>query len=215
MNLILLGPPGAGKGTQSQYISQYFAIPQISTGDMLREAKKNQTELGKKAEEFMKAGQLVPDEVVVGIVEERLLQKDCRNGFLLDGFPRTVKQADALNEFLLTHQKTLTAVLNLEVPEQDLVGRLSGRRVCRSCGFGFHVIFSPPKISGVCDRCGGELYQRSDDQEDVITQRLDVYKKQTAPLIDYYQQKNLLKNINGLGSVDQIWLRIQQSVGAR
>lgn len=208
MNLIFLGPPGAGKGTQSQYICEKYNIPQISTGDILREARKNQTELGKKAEEYMNAGQLVPDEVVIGIVDERLQQDDCEKGFLLDGFPRTVPQADALGALLAKRNKSIEVVLNFEVPKEELIERLSGRRVCKDCGATYHVQFKATTKDGVCDKCGGEIYQRKDDHRDTVAERLNVYQQQTAPLIGYYEEKNLLKSISGLGELSEITKRI-------
>ena len=216
MKLILLGPPGAGKGTQSQCLTSKFGIPQISTGDMLREARKNQTLLGKQAEKFMNAGELVPDEVVIGIVDERLQAPDCKNGFILDGFPRTAAQADALGALLQRRGDHIDAVLNIDVPEAELVKRLSGRRVCQSCGSTYHVAFSPSHIANVCDKCGGELMQRLDDKEDTVRQRLRVYTAQTQPLIGYYQEKNLLKTVIGMGTVETITQNIETALsGAR
>ena len=210
--LIFLGPPGAGKGTQAQFICEKYGVPQISTGDMLREARKNQTELGQKAESFMKAGQLVPDEVVIGIVEERLAASDCEKGFLLDGFPRTVEQADALDGILAKMGRPLSCVLNLQVPDEELISRLSGRRVCKDCGATFHVEFSKPKADGVCDKCGGELYQRQDDNEATVRDRLTVYHEKTKPLAGYYQEKSLLKDIDGVGEVNEVQGRIVTSL---
>jgi adenylate kinase len=212
MNLIFLGPPGAGKGTQSQFICNRYKIPQISTGDMLREARRHQTELGKKAEAFMNAGQLVPDEVVIGIVNERISKDDCQNGFLLDGFPRTVAQAEALENSLAKHRQKIDAVLNLVVDEEDLIRRLNGRRVCKSCGAAYHIDFAPSKKPGICDRDNGELYQRGDDTETAIKERLEVYKNQTKPLTGYYQSKGVLKTVDGVGSVDDISRRIEESL---
>ncbi len=212
MNIILLGAPGAGKGTQAKFICEKFGIPQISTGDMFRYALKNKTALGQKAETFMQAGQLVPDEVVVAMVEERVSMADCEKGFVLDGFPRTVVQADALQNLLKRLHKCIDAVLNFEVSEKILVSRLSGRRVCKACGVTFHTEFSPPQKAGVCDKCGGEVYQRADDAEATVQARLDVYKKQTEPLIEYYRRQNSLKNINAVGSVDGIAKAIQAAL---
>lgn len=210
MNLIFLGPPGAGKGTQSQFICSRYAVPQISTGDILREARKNQTELGKQAESFMNAGKLVPDAVVIGIVNERLAANDCAEGFLLDGFPRTVPQAIALADALGRQKRSIDAVLNLVVPEVELEKRLGGRMVCRQCGAAYHAIFAPSKSLGVCDKDGGELYQRADDKPEAIRERLQVYREQTQPLIGYYQQEGVLKAIDGQGSVNDISVRIEQ-----
>lgn len=204
MNLILLGPPGAGKGTQSQYLIKKYGIPQVSTGDMLREARKNQTELGKKAEEFMNAGKLVPDEVVIGIVGERLKKPDCAKGFILDGFPRTAAQADALAKLLAENGKKIDAVLNIEVPEPELISRLSGRRVCENCGATYHVTTAPTKVAGTCDKCSGAVVQRKDDSEDTVKNRLKVYQESTSPLIGYYKDKGLLKALPGVGSIAAI-----------
>ena len=210
MNLIFLGPPGAGKGTQSQYISSKFSIPQISTGDILREARKNQTELGKKAEAFMKAGELVPDEVVIGIVDARLKAGDCVRGYILDGFPRTVPQADALAALLAKRGVGIDVVVNFVVPEDELVRRLSGRRVCQACGVTYHEQSSPPRVEGICDRCGGQVIQRQDDVEETVRNRLKVYVKNTEPLIVYYESRNLLCSIPATGSVDDITTRIEK-----
>lgn len=199
MRIILLGPPGAGKGTQAAMLVKEFTVPHISTGDIFRAAIKEGTELGRKAKEYMDQGQLVPDEIVIGIVKERLAQTDCEKGFILDGFPRTVPQADALQEALKSLGMELNAVVNLAVSEDDLVTRLSGRRVCKNCGATYHLQFSPAKSAGVCDTCGGELYQRDDDKEETIRKRLEVYNNQTAPLIDYYQGTGLLETIQGDG----------------
>lgn len=204
MNLILLGPPGAGKGTQAKMLIEQFGIPQISTGDMLRAAVAAGSELGKKAKACMDAGTLVPDDVVIGIVGERLAQPDCDKGFILDGFPRTVAQADALGETLAAIGKKLDAVISLEVDSEALVERLTGRRTCRACGQGFHVRFDPPSKEGVCDACGGELYQRDDDREETIRKRLQVYQEQTAPLIDYYQREGLLSSIDGMQDIQVV-----------
>lgn len=212
MNLILLGAPGAGKGTQSKFICEKYGIPQISTGDMFRHALKNQTELGKKAETYMKAGQLVPDEVVIAMVEERLAQSDCDKGFVLDGFPRTVAQADALGTLLERMQRPLQVVLNFNVPTEELIERLSGRRVCKSCGSTYHVQFAPTAKDGVCDNCGGETYQRADDSKETVGERLQVYLNQTEPLIGYYKDKKLLKDIDAVGTVEEIAQRLNQAL---
>jgi len=210
MNLIFLGPPGAGKGTQSQFICERYGVPQISTGDILRAARKNQTDLGKKAESFMNAGKLVPDEVVIGIVNERLAAQDCADGFLLDGFPRTVPQAIALAGALSQQARRIDAVLNLVVSELELEKRLGGRMVCRQCGTVYHADFAPSQKLGLCDKDGGELYQRVDDKPEAIRERLQVYREQTQPLIGYYQQEGVLKTIEGQGKVSDISLRIEQ-----
>ena len=208
MNLILLGPPGAGKGTQAQRIVERYHLPQISTGDILRAAVKGSTPLGAKAKGFMDQGQLVPDEVVIGIVEERLKQRDCHPGFILDGFPRTIPQAEALQPILTKIGKTIDHVINIEVESEELIRRLTGRRTCKNCGGMFHVLFQPPKKEGVCDRCGGILYQRADDKEETIRTRLKEYERQTAPLIEYYRGKKRLRSIQGVGGPDQIFDQI-------
>src|SRR5512136_2494504 len=198
MNLILLGPPGAGKGTQAQRIVERYHLPQISTGDILRAAVKEGTPWGMKAKGFMDQGQLAPDEIVIGIIEERLRAKDCDPGFILDGFPRTIPQAEALQPILLRMENKIDHVINIEVDPEELVRRLTGRRTCKNCGGMFHLLFHPPKVEGICDRCGGVLYQREDDQEKTIRIRLNEYQGQTAPLIQYYQHKNYLRSIQGV-----------------
>ncbi len=213
MKIILMGPPGAGKGTQAEVLVQKLNIPHISTGDMFRAAIKNQTPLGVKAKAYMDAGQLVPDEVTIGIVKERLTQDDCQEGFLLDGFPRTVTQADALANILAQLNYQLDGVINIEVDQEKLIARLTGRRVCRQCGATFHVMFNPPETTGVCDKCKGELYQRSDDSEDTARNRLDVYAKQTQPLINYYSHKGLLLNIDGDQAIDRVMADIMAGLG--
>ena len=199
MNIVLLGSPGVGKGTYAKRISKIYDIPQISTGDMFREATKNKTETGLKAKEYLDKGELVPDDVTIGIVEERLKQDDCKNGFMLDGFPRTIAQADALSNII-----DIDKVLNFTASDDTIIDRLSGRRVCSECGTIFHVKNIPPKIEGVCDACGGKLIQRDDDKPDSIKKRLDVYKKQTEPLIDYYKEKELLADIDADKPIEQV-----------
>ncbi|MQL53822.1 adenylate kinase [Desulfofundulus thermobenzoicus] len=197
MKLLIMGPPGAGKGTQAEMLVKELQITHISTGDMFRAAIKEGTEMGKKAKEYMDKGELVPDAVVVGMVKDRLQKPDCEKGFLLDGFPRTLAQAEALDDTLKTMDIALDAVINIAVPRDKLMARLTGRRVCRNCGASYHILFNPPEVEGKCNSCGGELYQRSDDNEEAVANRLDVYEAQTQPLIEYYQGKGLLKNING------------------
>jgi len=214
MKLILLGPPGAGKGTQAKMLMDRFGIPQISTGDILRAAVKEGTPMGLKAKAFMDAGGLVPDEVVVGIVRERLQKADCATGFILDGFPRTVPQADALKESLIGLGKDLDAVVSLEVDVEALVERLTGRRTCSDCGRGFHVRFDPPVVEGKCDSCGGELLQRDDDQEATIRHRLAVYNEQTSPLVDYYHSAGLLTAIDGMLEMKVVQDQILKSLQA-
>lgn len=213
MNIILMGPPGAGKGTQAEVLVQRLNIPHISTGDMFRAAMKAQTPLGLKAKEYMEAGALVPDEVTIGIVRDRLTASDCKQGFLLDGFPRTVAQADALAEILAQAEMKLDSVINIQADFEKLIARLTGRRVCRKCGATFHVLFNPSKAAGVCDKCGGELYQRSDDSEDTARNRLNVYNKQTEPLIAYYRKKGLLDNIDGDQAIEKVLADILTSLG--
>jgi adenylate kinase len=212
LNLILLGPPGAGKGTQAKILTKKYDIPQISTGDILRTAIKEQTPMGIKAKCFMDSGVLVSDEVVVGIVKERLAQADCGNGFILDGFPRTVVQADALKNMLQALGKAIDHVISIDVEKDELLERITGRRTCRNCGRGFHLRFDPPKVIGTCDECGGELYQRDDDSEVTMRKRLDVYEAQTAPLIAYYAQESLLRSVRGSGSIDDIQLKLVRAL---
>jgi adenylate kinase len=197
MNLVLLGPPGAGKGTQAELIIEKYNIPHISTGDIFRAAIKEGTTMGIEAKRYMDSGQLVPDDVVVGIVKERLSKADCQKGFLLDGFPRTILQADSLAAFLNDNDRKLTAVINIEVDPQVLLKRLTGRRVCRNCAAVYHVESKPSKVAGICDQCGGEVYQRDDDTPATVQKRLEVYQAQTEPLINYYRAKGLLFSFDG------------------
>ena len=214
MKIILMGPPGAGKGTQAEKLVELYQIPHISTGDMFRKAQKDGTELGLRAKEYMEQGQLVPDEVTVGIVRERLAEADCKDGFLLDGFPRTVQQADALDGILKDLGMVLARVINIEVDKAFLVDRLTGRRVCRTCGATFHVVNKAPKVEGVCDKCGGELYQRNDDKIETVSNRLDVYAAQTAPLIEYYQSKGIMSSIDGSKSMEDVLADIRSALGS-
>lgn len=213
MNLILLGPPNAGKGTQAKKLYADFQIPQISTGDILRKAVKDGTPLGKVAGPLMAAGQYVPDDVVIGIVEERLKEPDVAKGFVLDGFPRTPGQADALDQMLTRLGRQLDAVVSLEVPHSTLVERGSGRRVCPNDGAVYHVTQSPPKRAGLCDKCGAELVQRDDDKPDVIERRLQKYDAETSPLKDFYGKKGLLKSVDGVGSPEGIYEEIKKAAG--
>ena len=208
MHILLMGPPGAGKGTQAANLVKEFAIPHISTGDMFRAAVKEGTELGKQAKACMDSGKLVPDAVTIGIVKERLAKPDCEKGFILDGFPRTVEQADALSKILPEIGLKLTRVLNINVPAADLIERAVGRRICKKCGATYHIKFNPTKVEGVCDECGGELYQRADDSEATMKNRLSVYEAQTKPLIDYYRNSGLYEEINGLQDVDAVFADI-------
>lgn len=205
MNIVLMGLPGAGKGTQADKIIEKYAIPHISTGDMFRAAIKNGTELGLKAKSFMDEGKLVPDEVTIGIVRERLSQADCEKGFLLDGFPRTVPQAEALDSILVELGKSIEHTINIEVEKEELVARLSGRRICKTCGASYHLIFNPPAEEGKCDKEGGELYTRADDNPETVSNRLEVNMNQAQPLLDFYQAKGVLSNINGQQHIDQVF----------
>lgn len=209
MYILLMGPPGAGKGTQAERLISEYGIPQISTGDMFRAAVKAGTALGREAKSYMDKGALVPDSVTVGIVKERLSEEDCRKGWILDGFPRTTAQAAALDAMLHDMGITLTAVLNISADKDDLVKRISGRYVCRSCGASFHSEFRPPRVKGVCDTCGGELYQRDDDKADTVSQRLAVYETSTRPLIDYYRASGVLYDIDGNQSMEDVYSQIQ------
>ena len=204
MNIIMLGAPGAGKGTQAAVLCEHFGIPTISTGNMIREALKNGTEMGLKAKSYMDDGKLVPDEVVIGIVKERLGEDDCKKGFILDGFPRTVDQADALEGILKDLGLSLTRVLNISVPASDLIERAVGRRICKKCGATYHVKFNPPKKEGVCDACGGELFQRADDTEETMKNRLSVYEASTKPLIEYYEKKGVYTEVDGRQAIDKV-----------
>ena len=212
MKIILMGGPGAGKGTQAVGLVEKYNIPHISTGDMFRAAIKDGTALGLKAKSYMDAGGLVPDEVTIGIVAERLAQPDCTKGFLLDGFPRTLAQGNALGDILDRLGMKLDGVINIEVDEKILIPRLTGRRVCRKCGASYHMIFNAPKQEGVCGQCGGELYQRSDDTVETAQNRLDVYNQQTEPLIAFYTDKGLLKRINGDQAIDKVLQDIMKAL---
>jgi len=214
MRLILLGPPGAGKGTQAKLLVDTLGIPQVSTGDMLRAAVKAGTPLGQEAKQYMDRGALVPDAVIIGLVRERLQQADCARGYILDGFPRTVAQAEALEKTLAALEARLDHVVSLEVPTEDLVLRIAGRRTCRNCGAMYHVRFSPSKTNGRCDTCGGPTTQRDDDREETVRRRLQVYTDQTAPLIDFYAGRGLLKRVEGMGEIADIFQRITRTFGA-
>lgn len=208
-----MGLPGAGKGTQAEKIVEKYQIPHISTGDMFRQAIKEGTELGLKAKSFMDQGELVPDEVTIGIVRERLSKDDCKKGFLLDGFPRTVAQAEALESILSELNKKIDYVINIQVDTNILMERLTGRRICKSCGATYHLVFNPPKVEGVCDKCGGELYQRHDDTAETVQNRLEVNMKQTQPLIDFYSAKGYLRNINGVQDINKVFEDIDKLLG--
>ncbi len=212
MRFILLGPPGAGKGTQAAVIKDKYSIAHVSTGDILRENVKKGTSLGKEAKSFMDSGKLVPDELIIAMVRDRLKDRDCVKGFLLDGFPRTVSQAEALDHLLSNLEVNLDAVILLDVPDDVVIERLSGRRICRRCGTIFHVNFNPSADGSLCDRCGGEIYQRDDDREEVIRNRLNVYYEQTSPLIEYYEKKSLLKKVDASESSDTVLTMIESLV---
>jgi adenylate kinase len=211
--VVLLGPPGAGKGTQAKLLQDEFGAVQISTGDILRKAVAEQTPLGKEAAGYINRGALVPDDVIVNLVAERLKEKDCERGFILDGFPRTIPQAERLDEILKRMGLSLNCVLSVQVPREVIIERLAGRRTCKSCGALCHAVFDPPRTSGICDRCGGELFQRDDDREETIANRLNVYEAQTAPLVDYYRKQGLLRDIDGVGEIAEIRARVTQALG--
>jgi adenylate kinase len=215
MRIVLLGAPGAGKGTQAKKIIEKYPIPQISTGDLLRAAVAAGTALGKEAKSFMDKGELVPDSVVLGMVEERLKQDDCKKGYILDGFPRNTKQAEALDSMLGSLGLPLTAALSVDVPFEDLMKRLTGRRTCKSCGQMYNIYYNRPAKENVCDKCGGELFQRDDDKEETIKKRLEVYNAQTSPLIDYYGKKGILKSVAGTGSIDEIFGAVCGALGLK
>ncbi|MHB9859723.1 adenylate kinase [Streptomyces sp. YIM S03343] len=216
MRIVLVGPPGAGKGTQAAYLAKNLAIPHISTGDLFRANISRQTELGKLAKSYMDAGNLVPDEVTIAMAKDRMEQPDAGNGFLLDGFPRNVSQAEALDELLKTENIGLDAVLDLEVPEDEVVKRIAGRRICRhDSAHVFHVVYKQPKQDSVCDECGGELYQRDDDSEDTVRKRLEVYHTQTEPIIDYYRSQDLVVTISALGKVEEVTGRAMEGLKAK
>lgn len=204
MNIILMGLPGAGKGTQASEIVKKFPIPHISTGDMFRKAIKDETDLGKEAKSYMDRGELVPDEVTVGIVKERISEDDAKKGFLLDGFPRTIDQAESLSQIMFELDREIDAVINIEVPEEELMNRLTGRRICEKCGTTYHLVFNPPKVDGICDIDGGKLYQREDDNPETVSNRLSVNVKQSKPILEYYNNKGVLKNIDGSKDIDEV-----------
>ncbi|MGA5294755.1 adenylate kinase [Streptomyces koyangensis] len=215
MRIVLVGPPGAGKGTQAAFLAKNLSIPHISTGDLFRANISQGTELGKQAKSFMDAGNLVPDEVTIGMAEDRMGQADAENGFLLDGFPRNVSQAKALDESLKAQGVALDAVLDLEVPEDEVVKRIAGRRICRNdSSHVFHVEYSKPETEGICDVCGGELYQRADDKEETVRKRLEVYHNETEPIIDHYKAQGLVVTISALGKVDEVTARAMAALGA-
>lgn len=213
MHIILMGPPGAGKGTQAEKLIEDFKIPHISTGDMFRAAVRGGTELGKEAKKYMDAGALVPDEVTIGIVREGLSKPECKAGFILDGFPRTGEQAVALDAILADLGIKLDGVVNISVPDSELAARVTGRRMCKSCGAAYHVSFNPSKVDGVCDRCSGSLYQRDDDKEETVVNRLKAYHAQTEPLIEYYRKQGAYIEINGFQAIDKVYADVKASLG--
>ena len=213
MRAVLLGPPGAGKGTQAVRLVEKYGIPQISTGDIFRKNIKEGTELGKKAQEYMNSGQLVPDELVVDLVKDRVQQDDCKNGYLLDGFPRTIFQAEQLDKFLAEQGQKLDAVINFEVGYETLMKRLTGRRLCKECGASYHIVFSPPKAEGRCDKCGGELEQRKDDTRETAEERIRVYEESTAPLIGYYTGTGMIRNFDAEKTPSEVFEDIVNVIG--
>lgn len=213
MNLVLLGPPGAGKGTQAAQIIEKYHIPHISTGDIFRENIKNETELGKKAQEYISKGQLVPDNLVIDIALDRLSKDDCKDGFLLDGFPRTVQQAEALDKYLGNKDRKVEYVLDIQVKKETLIDRLITRRVCRDCGATYNIKGMPPQKENVCDKCGGELYQRADDNEETVNNRIDVYNTQTKPLLDYYEKAGNIVHLDGEAGLENLFQRIVRVLG--
>lgn len=213
LRAVLLGPPGAGKGTQASRLVDKYGIPQISTGDIFRMNIKNETELGKKAKSFMDKGELVPDELVCDLVKARLEEPDCKNGFLLDGFPRTICQAEELDKYLRGKGQKLDIVIDLKVRKETLIERLTGRRVCKSCGASFHIINIPPKKAGICDKCGANLIQRADDNEETVLNRINVYDKQTSPLVEYYRSNGVLKSFDGERKLNELFDAICQAIG--
>jgi adenylate kinase len=215
MRIVLLGAPGAGKGTQAKILIEKYGMPQISTGDLLRAAVAAGTALGKEAKSYMDKGELVPDSVVLGMVGERLKQDDCKKGYILDGFPRNTAQAEALDKMLASLNMSLTAALSVDVPFEDLMKRLTGRRTCKSCGQMYNIYFKAPAKEGVCDKCSGELFQRDDDKEATIKKRLEVYTAQTEPLIGYYKKKGIVKSVSGTGSIDEIFKKVTEVLGLK
>lgn len=212
MHLILFGPPGVGKGTQGARLAEELGIPQVATGDILRAEVAAASELGQKAKTFMDAGKLVPDEVVVGMIESRITADDAADGFLLDGFPRNVAQAQALDSMLASHDMAVDRVVFMDAAEEQLIERLCGRLICRGCGFGFHRHYSPPRTEGLCDKCGGELYQRDDDREDVIAERLAVYREQTQPLLSYYRKSPAFRQVQAGDEIDKVYADLKRAV---
>lgn len=215
MKLILLGPPGAGKGTQAETIKEKYSLVHISTGDIFRKNMKENTALGIKAKEYVDKGQLVPDEITIAMVEDRLKEEDVKDGFLLDGFPRSVNQAEALDEMLMEMNTGIDKVINIQVDKSILVDRAVGRRICRDCGATYHIKYNAPQKQGICDKCGGELYQRADDVEETVAKRIDVYEKETMPLVEYYTGKGNIVTIKGDQAIDKVFEEIQRALGSK
>ena len=213
MKLILLGPPGAGKGTQAEILNKKLNIPTISTGNILRAAVKNGTPVGLQAKAYMDAGKLVPDEVVIGMLKERIAKRDCKSGFILDGFPRTIPQAEALDKALADMGQKIDYAIDVEVPDENIVNRMSGRRACVDCGATYHLVYAPTKEEGICDKCGGGLILRDDDKPETVLKRLGVYHDQTQPLIDYYTQSGILKEVDGTIDIDDVFAEIVRILG--
>ena len=213
MKLIFLGAPGAGKGTLASYLIEQMGVPSISTGNILREAIKNNTPLGQSAKEYMDAGKLVPDEVVIGMLKERIAKRDCKSGFILDGFPRTIPQAEALDKALADMGQKIDYAIDVEVPDENIVNRMSGRRACVDCGATYHLVYAPTKEEGICDKCGGGLILRDDDKPETVLKRLGVYHDQTQPLIDYYTQSGILKEVDGTIDIDDVFAEIVRILG--
>lgn len=214
LRIVFLGAPGAGKGTQARLIADKHGIPQVSTGDILREAVRVGTELGREAKGFMDRGELVPDVLMVGLIRARIAEADCAPGFLLDGFPRTLEQARSLDEMLAEVERPLSLAIDFSVPNAELIRRLTGRRVCRSCGASFHLVSAPPQNAGVCDHCAGELYQRADDNEGTVGRRLAVYEAQTAPITEYYRSQGILQPVNGMRDIEEIQTQLEEILSA-
>lgn len=214
MKIIMLGAPGAGKGTQAKQIADKYSIPHISTGDIFRANLKAGTELGKKAKEYMDQGLLVPDELTCDLVMDRIGQEDCKNGFVLDGFPRTIPQAEALDNALSKINQTMDYAIDVDVPDENIINRMSGRRACLNCGATYHIVSIPTKVEGICDRCGNQVVLRDDDQPETVKKRLDVYHEQTQPLIDYYKKQNILKTVDGTQPMEKVFDAIVEILGA-
>ena len=214
MKIIMLGAPGAGKGTQAKQIADHYSIPHISTGDIFRANIKEGTELGKKAKEYMDKGALVPDELTCDLVMDRISQDDCKNGFVLDGFPRTIPQAEALEKALEAAGQKMDYAIDVDVPDENIIGRMSGRRACLNCGATYHIVSIPPKKEGICDKCGEKLVQRDDDKEETVKNRLNVYHEQTQPLIQFYQERDILRSVDGTRPMDEVFSAIQAILGA-